>query len=221
MAADTVVEVRVGRKTFRSLDAALSDIENRVRNAIEFKSAPKVSRELMEALNKVTDEMVRQHGRPWTAGKGARSGRRNLLLRSGEGLRGIVESVKVRGARRVGDIQGEIGAPFPISVHEEGARIRAKQARYLTIPLPAALTSSGTPLRRRARDWEDTFVARSRRGNLLIFQRRVDGIVPLYVLKTQVTLPPRLKLGQTLDRVGLRYFERRAFEAISRELDKL
>ncbi len=78
------------------------------------------------------------------------------------------------------------------AVHERGATIRAKNAQYLTIPLPAALNKNGTPKRPTARSWPNTFVQRSKKGNLLIFQKKGKDIIPLYVLKKSVVIPKRL-----------------------------
>lgn len=169
-----------------------------------------ITRELKDMLDTVADAMAQRHSTPWRPGTrlptGVRSGK--LARRSGATIRAVKKSVKVRGTGR--DITGTIGGPFWLVVHEEGATIRAKRARYLTIPLPAALTSRGTPRRRRARDWPNTFVQRSRRGNLIIFQKRGSRIVPLYLLKKRVRIPRRLGLGATLraaapvalDRIG-------------------
>jgi hypothetical protein len=69
------------------------------------------------------------------------------------------------------------------------------------------------PYRRSARDWDNTFVARSKKGNLIIFQRRGVQITPLYVLKTSVKIPARLGMGQTLN-IGIPYFVERAMDRI-------
>ena len=207
--------VQIGSRKFASLERGLIDIERRLSKAMD-KSAPKVSQELLKALNLVTRRMIQKHGTPWRAGGSGR----NLFRRSGSGLRGIRELTKVSRGIKLEQVRGQIGAKFPLSVHERGATIRPTRAQYLTIPLPAALDSSGIPRRRRARDWDNTFVARSRRGNLLIFQKRGEEIVPLYLLRREVRLPARLSLGSTLDTEGLPFFERRAFEAISKELDR-
>ena len=95
----------------------------------------------------------------------------------------------------------EISTSFTLTgiavVHERGATIRAKNSQYLTIPLPAALNSRGVPLKPSARAWRNTFVAKSRKGNLLIFQKRgKNDIVPLYVLKKRVRIPKRLAFGE-------------------------
>jgi hypothetical protein len=68
-----------------------------------------------------------------------------------------------------------------------------------------------------ARDWPNTFVAKTKAGNLVIFQKRGATIVPLYVLKTQVTIPPRLNMRTSLD-AGLPYFVDRAMDAIVRSV---
>lgn len=103
------------------------------------------------------------------------------------------------GVTRAGSVKAvdEISVSFTLTgiaaVHERGAVITPKRARYLTVPLPAALDKRGVALFPRARDWQNTFVKRSKAGNLLIFQKRgKDQIVPLYVLKKRVVIPKRL-----------------------------
>lgn len=76
-------------------------------------------------------------------------------------------------------------------IHEFGGVIRAKGAKYLTIPLPAAKTASGVA-KGPARSFPNTFVKQSKAGNLIIFQSNKDKLVPLFVLKKQVTIPKRL-----------------------------
>lgn len=76
-------------------------------------------------------------------------------------------------------------------IHEFGGTITPKRAQWLTVPLPAAMTPAGV-VKGRARDFPSTFVARSRAGNLIIFQRGVGGgVTPLFVLKKKVTIPAR------------------------------
>jgi hypothetical protein len=133
-----------------------------------------------------------------------RTGR--LRAAFGSSLRG--EGVQIEG--RLGYIvpqgAGSAGADPLIyaRVHEgwpQGRRstsIRPKRARYLTVPLEAAKTGAGVA-RGRARDFEDTFVARSRAGNLIIFQRQGDGtIAPLFLLLPEVTIPARPALRPTV-----------------------
>ncbi len=102
-------------------------------------------------------------------------------------------------------VRGSVGTNLQYArIHEYGGVIKAKNKKYLTIPLPAAMTSAGV-LRKPAGDWEDTFVMRSGRGNLIIFQKRGARIVPLFVLKKQVSIPQRsymrTSLQETNDRI--------------------
>ena len=89
--------------------------------------------------------------------------------------------------------------------------IRAKNGKYLAIPLPAAMTSDGVPILPGPRSWPNTFVAKSRAGNLIIFMKLGTTIRPLYVLKPEVTIRPRLGMSKTLE-AGLPYFVDRALD---------
>ena len=117
------------------------------------------------------------------------------------------------------EITGQIGGSMNAAVQEFGTTITSKTAKYLTVPLPAALDSKGVPRKKNAREWDNTFVAQSKAGNLIIFQREGAKIVPLYVLKSSVTIPPRLGMRKTLD-AGIPYFVEWAMDALVRELMK-
>ncbi len=52
-----------------------------------------------------------------------------------------------------------------------------------------ALNANGTPIKLSAREWTNTFVAKSKAGNLIIFQKRGRQIAPLYVLEEQGDYP--------------------------------
>lgn len=165
------------------------------------RAGPAVSQELRAILNGLADAMGQQHGGGWPGGTsvaGARPG--SLSRRSGRLTASIKRSVRVSGDL-TSEIQGLIGSDLVYArTHEFGARIRARRAKYLTIPLKAALNSDGTPKRRSAREWDNTFVQESKAGNLIIFQKRGKRIVPLYVLKQTVFVPPRLGLGDALQK---------------------
>jgi len=214
----SAITVEIGGVAYQDALAGMVALTNDIDDAFEqgFKRAPP---ELMKSFDKVTKEMTRLHGRQWN-GNTVNSGR-GLQRRSGEGLRSLIESVKVSAGRGEIIAVGEIGGG-KLSFHEEGGTIRATRSQYLTIPLPAALDPRGVPLRRRARDWDNTFVKRSRRGNLIIF-RKLPGpneLTPLYVLKTQVYIPPRLRLGETL--MGeLGYFSEQLLEELSNVIDEV
>lgn len=178
-----------------------------------FAAIPNILREeLKKYLDAVALALYKRHGNPWPAGTTGTS----LSRRSGNLISTIRGSVKVYG-KSIDDIGGSISAPFYARTHENGATIRPKKAKYLTIPLPAALNANGTPKKRRARDWQNTFIMKSKAGNLLIVQRNGKDIVPLYVLKTSVKIPRRLLMGKTL-RTGIPYFVDSAVERMLKEI---
>ena len=104
-------------------------------------------------------------------------------------------------AELTGSLAGVIGrigylhGPSWVGIHEYGGTIRPTQSRYLTVPLTE--TAQG----HRAREFQNTFVQRSRAGSLIIFQKTAGGgIQPLYVLKTHVQMPARPALKPTIDK---------------------
>jgi phage gpG-like protein len=178
-------------------------------------SAKVLSRELKEFLDQVAQALSSRHGGGWPGGTSADT----LSKRSGALIDSILRSVTVTG-QTFDAIRGTIGSDVPYAaIQEFGGTIVPKNSKYLCIPLPAALDSSGLPLQSSPRDWPNTFVARSKAGNLLIFQRRGTSIIPLYVLKSSVTIPPRLGLKKTLD-AGLPYFVERAMDQMVAALNK-
>lgn len=174
-------------------------------------SARVLSREMKVFLDQVVQAIATRNGAPWPGGTTATS----LSRRSGALMDSIIKSVRVEGTT-FDAISGRIGSDLKYArIQELGGTITPKRAKFLTIPLPAALDSSGCPLKSKARDWPNTFCARSKAGNLLIFQRRGKMIVPLYVLRTSVTIPPRLNMRTTLD-AGIPYFVTRAMDQMVR-----
>lgn len=177
--------------------------------------APILKSELKDYLDTVAEALARRHGNPWPSGTTSAS----LSRRSGALLNEIRSSVKVYG-ETLANIEGHIGTGTSVygRIQEFGGVIRPKNAKYLTVPLPAALNSDGTPKKKGAREWDNTFVIKSKAGNLLIVQKGIGGdIVPLYVLKSSVTIPARLNMGSTL-RAGLGYFVDQAVEKMLQEI---
>ena len=75
-------------------------------------------------------------------------------------------------------------------IHEKGGRIKAKK-KFLTIPLPG--------VKGRAANFPDAFIIKSKKGNLLIVEKRGDkGLRPLFALKKEVTIPARHWLSQSI-----------------------
>lgn len=180
------------------------------------RGAPVLSKELRNFLDTVAEALAQRHSAPW--GGTVVSSSPNLQKRSGAATQSIQESVEVTG-NTLDTIRGGIGGVSYLKTHEYGATIRPKTAKYLTIPLPAALNANGTPKKKSARDWDRTFVLQSKAGNLLIVQRNGRSLTPLYLLKTEVKIPPRLQMGKTLE-AGLPYFVDRAMDAMVKELMK-
>ena len=210
-----VIEILLGSKTYTDITQAFADVTSQIDTAFD-EGIKQASPLLLQSLRKVAAQMQAQHGSAWN-GQVANSGP-NLQSRSGGGLASIRDSIQVaaeNGTLIAGSISG--GA---LSFHEEGGTIRASGSGYLTIPLPAALDPRGVPIRERARDWDFTFVKRSRKGNLLIF-RRIPGareLTPLYVLKTSVYIRPRLGMEPAVN-AEMGYFENKLFEQISDIID--
>jgi len=172
------------------------------------RASPALKKQLRVYLNSAVFALLRQHSKGWPAGTTVNS----LSRRSGALGRSIRSSVRVDG-NTLKTIEGRIGGSRIARVHEFGAIIKVRKAQYLTIPLKAALNNRGIPKKRRARDWKNTFVRKSKRGNLIIFQKRGKGLIPLYVLKKSVKIPPRLGMGKVLESEKAVFVDR-AFEAM-------
>lgn len=176
------------------------DIEVGARKRI----TPLIKQALLSYLKRTAVIVATRNSRPYPGGTSASS----LGRRSGTAFQSIHDSVRVTGgAQNLNTLKGYIGGVGYLATHEFGAVIRPRNGQYLTVPLPAALNADGTPKRRSARMWNDTFVARSRAGNLLIFQKDGARIIPLYVLKTEVRIPPRLGMSLTLDNGAFKFIE--------------
>ncbi len=180
------------------------------------KAGPKVRISLLKALQLVASHLETQHGNPWPGTMP--TGRPHLHRRSGEGLRSIQKSIKVLGGKRIGVLAGRIGAKGAIATHEEEKSVRV--GGWMTIPLPAALNSAGTPLRKRARDWDNTFVEKGSRGGLVIYRRDGRNITPLYLLVKQFQQGPKLGMGDAIKEVGLPFFEKRLVNDIFKSIDR-
>lgn len=210
-----VVNVLIGDRLYADIAGAFAILGKEI--TYGFDQGIKAARPLLlTSLSKVAAEMQRKHGDGWN-GQVA-SGKSTLQSRSGGGLRSIRDSIRIA-AESDTLIAGKISGGS-LSFHEEGGTIRASGAGYLTIPLPPALDTRGVPLRKRARDWDFTFVKRSKKGNLLIF-RRIPGareLTPLYILKKSVFIRPRLGMEPAVNsEIG--YFENKLFEEISDTVD--
>jgi hypothetical protein len=149
---------------------------------------PILRAELTRHLQKTVQLIASKNSQPWPGGTTSTS----ISMRSGEAMQSLKQGVQVTDGA-VGPT-GYMYGVFYLFVHEYGGTMRAKRAQYMTIPLPAALNSDGTPKKRNAREWNNTFVGESKAGNLIIFERHGREVVPLYVLKKEVRVRARLGL---------------------------
>lgn len=203
----TLRDPRTGRE-FSDVVAGINTMATRIDGGLD-RSARVISAEFFRYMKRVSQALFRKHSQAYPGGTTGDT----LSTRSGAGIAGIVRGVRTTGSpANLNSIAVTMAIPGTMAIHEDGAVIRRRAGGpLLTIPLPAALDERGIPLRLRARDWENTFVAESRRGNLIIFQRRGRNIVPLYVLKEEVTIPARLGAEDEIAK-GLSRFERRILD---------
>jgi hypothetical protein len=193
-----VTAVMVDGVRYATLDAAATAIGDALNKQVD-EGMSAVQRTLRRTMDDVYSRLARQHGGSWPTGTGPwGTSPDRLASRSGAGLRSIKGSIY---DNIVGDVATAGISTAGLTVHETGATIRAKKpGGYLTIPFRAALDARGLPLRRRARDWDNTFVARSKRGNLIIFRKQGNGtIIPLYLLKNSTYVPRRLGMAKTFE----------------------
>lgn len=213
MIKDFTLEFEFRNQRYKQAEAGLRALGKSIES-----SPQRLSKALRDHLHlfltEVARAMAERHGSPYPGGTSART----LSVRSGFARQEILNSVAVTGDQ-LATIQGVIGGgkAFYLKTHEYGATITPKKSKYLTIPLPAALNANGTPKKKSARDWNNTFVATSKAGNLIIFQRVGSKIVPLYVLKKSVTIKPRLGMREALQG-GIPYFVDKAVDAMLKEI---
>lgn len=199
---------------FKNAARGLALLGQRLGTSLD-KAGPVARKNLLDTLNQVAAELKRRHSRKWNynAAPLPSGPKGQLAQRSGDMISGIENSVKVIGSG-LNNLSAFIEGP---AIHEFGGTIRPRRSQYLAIPLPPALDSRGLPLRISPREWPNTFVLKSRKGNLLIVRRTANGIEPLYVLKRSVKIPPRLGLEDVLNQ-AVDPFQNKLFNAITRAL---
>lgn len=205
MADQLTIELDFRGQRYQSAELGLKAFAARTGKTLDV-AVPVLAQTLRWYLDNVAKAMASRHGGAWPGGTGTNT----LSMRSGNLISAIKKSVHVDGDT-LESLRGNIGTPGIVygRIQEFGGTIVPKNTKYLAIPLPDALDGNGLPLKASPRMWDHTFVAKSKAGNLLIFQRQGKNIVPLYVLKSKVYIPPRLGLGDTL-RTGMGLFVDRA-----------
>lgn len=211
--------VLVGRTRFDPGADWPGYIEKRLNEGFD-KAAGGIAKAAQAHLNNVVKWVEHFHGsRPWN-GK-VRNESNRLQRRSGGTIEAFKKSAKVA---KTGPGLNTVDAKVNVGVfgiHLDGGVIRARRSKYLTIPLPPAMDRRGVPLKKSARDWPDTFVMKSKKGNLLICQRRGDKVVPLYLLKSSVRIPPRLNQLPGIWDAYVNRYERALIAEIERSIDAI
>ena len=114
-----------------------------------------------------------------------------LKRRSGKLERKLFERVDAS----TDDVSGRINPRVPYArAHELGMTIKPQDGDFLTIPIADEARGRGP------RKFPNSFVAKSRAGNLILFQRRGDTIAPLFVLKKSFRIPKRPFLAPAVQR---------------------
>ncbi len=142
------------------------------------KDAPAVLGRALEASAVVIQEEIRHHATGKTVGKdrGVHKTRGNLARSWQKGTTTYVG----------GDPQITLGSELKYAaIHEEGGTIRPVSARFLTVPI------SKSADRRRASDFPEAFVLKSKTGDLFIARAAGKNLELLYALKTSVDIPAR------------------------------
>lgn len=170
-----MIDIIINKEDLNRIQSTLSKLRVKDRQGIFMKALTKATLDIEGKLKTaVTNDRLRvRSGR-------LRSSIGSIVTESGDTIIGIIGS----GARQGDRVKYA-------NIQETGGTVKAKNAKYLTIPLPAALTSAGV-LRQPARQWPNTFIMKSKNGNLLIMQKtgkKLSRLVALFVLKKQVTIP--------------------------------
>ena len=101
----------------------------------------------------------------------------------------------------VGTLVMRYGTNVPYAeIHEFGGTVRAKRAKFLTIPLKANLTPSGV-MRKSIREFAVVRFIKSKRGRrgslIALCGPSADNLKPMFVLVRSVKIPARLGLRRT------------------------
>ena len=135
------------------------------------------------------------------------TGPNSLSARTGAGRRSVrFATVPIANGMRLEMAAG--GNAFYLIVHENGATIRPRSAKYLAIPIGAAKTKAGVSRQSGPRQYPDLKFVIARSGKKLLVRvlpktkRQPARIVPMYVLVPVVNIPPRLGFKKTVKEVA-------------------
>lgn len=194
------------------------ELRNFARLALNIAKMPeRIDAVLTKVMTKIAGELER-------IAKGKHLSGQDLDTRTGNLKRAVFGRV---GHLASGEITAGVGVDLKKAIygriHEFGGTIRPKNAGHLTVPLDAVQTNKGVA-RFTARQvienpeaygYTGTFVR-----DLVIFGKQPDRIVPLFVLKDQVTIKPVGFLSGTVEEVAPRAQEQ-VSGAVSKEFERI
>lgn len=181
----------------KALEKALAQVPKKLHDELE----GAFNRSLVEFTAAMDERFQGASGPPWWDNKGE-----DIVSRTGNLARSLGFQVdrggnlsQLRGVSFVGDSRTPYAA-----TQEYGATITGSP--WLTIPMPDNYTASGVPRYQSAAALRDdpsvrTWVQRSASGALII-RAQFEGdedIKNLWLLKRQVTIPPRLRFAKTFE----------------------
>ena len=219
-----ISEVRVHSVTFPGFVEAADYLE-KLTNASIQRAIKRLTKDMSVVMNKVIAEVAGNMHEEW-AGTNEFTGPGDLAIAVNNpgdanfGLASIARSVEIKVGNSTESymLEGKISTA-DLSVWETGGVIKPVNREYLSIPLDAAKVG-GRKMKMGARQWGKTFVATSRRGNLIVFRKESrQALTPLYLLRKEVTVPARLQMSRAVNN-GLNYFEQRMLDAFAEELEK-
>ena len=165
------------------------DITKAVKKTKTLQNLPKATKYQLTAWGSEFVRYLKQ-----TATKGRYIGKYKGGARTGQLSRGIKKRVLALGNMFKLEV-GTQGVKYA-RILEKGGTITPKRKQWLTVPLPG--------VKGWARDYTDAFIIKSKKGNLLIVERKGKrGLKPLFVLKKSVKIPAFHWLEKSLrDRRG-------------------
>ena len=178
----------------RSLATAISRVPQRLEREVKF-AMQGHGAYFIKQMGKRFGAQLQDGKNPTRNRLASRTGALRRSMRSRVVRRGGVDGVKL-----IATVGNARTASY-VHTQEDGATIRGNP--MLTIPLPDNLTAAGRVRFPSARALmgdpsTKTFIAKSKRGNLIIFRKMSDGSLrALWVLKRSVTIKPRLGFVKT------------------------
>jgi len=93
------------------------------------------------------------------------------------------------------------------NLQETGGTITPKNAKYLTIPLPANLTRAGV-MRKSPRELDNAFFNYNSKGNLIMYEVNARGkVTPMFYLTKKATVPGSHYMEKTANQTAEKFVD--------------